>query len=48
MALKKKLTFEELVQENRRQIQEDRLLMEKIEQNLEQKRNERAKQKDLK
>lgn len=45
MALKKKLTFEELVQENRRQIQEDRLLMEKIEQNLEQKRNDRAKKK---
>jgi len=35
--LKKKLTFEELVQENRRQILEDRALMEQIEENLEKK-----------
>ncbi|PAV29384.1 FbpB family small basic protein [Virgibacillus profundi] len=35
MSLKKKLTFEELVQENRQQILKDHLLMEKIELNLE-------------
>ncbi|RKQ37577.1 FbpB family small basic protein [Oceanobacillus halophilus] len=37
MSLKKKLTFEELVQENRKQILEDRALMDKIDQKLEQK-----------
>ncbi|WP_241558786.1 FbpB family small basic protein [Oceanobacillus halophilus] len=35
--MKKKLTFEELVQENRKQILEDRALMDKIDQKLEQK-----------
>ncbi|AXI09200.1 FbpB family small basic protein [Oceanobacillus sp. 143] len=35
MSLKKKVTFEELVQENRRQILEDRRLLDKIEQELE-------------
>ncbi|WP_342772440.1 FbpB family small basic protein [Oceanobacillus arenosus] len=33
--MKKKTTFAELVQENRRQILQDRLLLDKIEQNLE-------------
>ncbi|MBR3121478.1 FbpB family small basic protein [Oceanobacillus profundus] len=34
MSLKKKLRFDELVAENRRQILEDRKLMEQIENNL--------------
>ncbi|WP_217585515.1 FbpB family small basic protein [Lentibacillus saliphilus] len=38
MALKKRVSFEELVQENRKQILQDRALMGKIEENLEQKR----------
>ncbi|MEN1969967.1 FbpB family small basic protein [Lentibacillus sp. N15] len=38
MSLKKKLSFDELVNENRKQILQDQLLMEKIEQNLETKR----------
>ncbi|MEW9676160.1 FbpB family small basic protein [Lentibacillus sp. L22] len=38
ISLKKKLSFDELVIENRRQIMQDQLLMEKIEQNLESKR----------
>jgi len=35
ISLKKRLTFEELVQENRRQILNDAVLMEKIEENIE-------------
>ncbi|MGJ9460494.1 FbpB family small basic protein [Oceanobacillus sp. CF4.6] len=34
MSLKKKLSFDELVAENRKQILQDRMLMEKIEHNL--------------
>nr|WP_082918058.1 FbpB family small basic protein [Oceanobacillus sp. Castelsardo] len=37
MSLKKKLNFEELVQQNRRQILEDKELLDKIEQRLEDK-----------
>ncbi|RDW17744.1 FbpB family small basic protein [Oceanobacillus chungangensis] len=43
MSLKKKITFEELVEENRRQILEDRRLMDEIEQNLEMKMNQSLK-----
>jgi len=38
--LKKKLNFEELVQQNRRQILEDKELLDKIEQRLEDKYKE--------
>ncbi|WP_425453618.1 FbpB family small basic protein [Oceanobacillus chungangensis] len=41
--MKKKITFEELVEENRRQILEDRRLMDEIEQNLEMKMNQSLK-----
>ena len=34
MSLKKKFNFEELVAENKKQILQDRILMEKIENNL--------------
>ncbi|WP_156289153.1 FbpB family small basic protein [Oceanobacillus salinisoli] len=37
ISLKKKLTFEELVQQNRKQILEDNVLLDKIEQKLEKK-----------
>ncbi|WP_369801942.1 FbpB family small basic protein [Oceanobacillus sp. Castelsardo] len=37
ISLKKKLNFEELVQQNRRQILEDKELLDKIEQRLEDK-----------
>ncbi|MBU8792396.1 FbpB family small basic protein [Oceanobacillus caeni] len=40
MSLKKKLNFEELVQQNRRQILEDKELLDKIEQRLEDKYKE--------
>lgn len=36
MSLKKKLNFEELVAENRKQILADRLIMEQIEQSMDQ------------
>lgn len=39
IALKKKMSFEELVQENRQQILENRLLMEKIEEKMEKKQS---------
>ncbi|MFA1820805.1 FbpB family small basic protein [Virgibacillus oceani] len=39
MSLKRKLSFDELVSENRQQILKDRLLMEKIEQNIEKRIN---------
>nr|WP_177183374.1 FbpB family small basic protein [Lentibacillus persicus] len=35
MALKKRLSFDELVQENRKQILQDESVLEKIEQNIE-------------
>ncbi|WP_338062642.1 FbpB family small basic protein [Virgibacillus halotolerans] len=35
ISLKKRLTFDELVSENRQQILKDQLLLEKIEQSLE-------------
>ncbi|MEK4801950.1 MULTISPECIES: FbpB family small basic protein [Bacillaceae] len=38
--MKKKLNFEELVQQNRRQILEDKELLDKIEQRLEDKYKE--------
>ncbi|WP_342772642.1 FbpB family small basic protein [Oceanobacillus piezotolerans] len=41
--MKKKMSFEELVQENRKQILEDRALLDKIEQNLEMKMNSSVK-----
>ncbi|WP_249869655.1 FbpB family small basic protein [Oceanobacillus saliphilus] len=34
MSLKKKMSFDELVAENRKQILQDRILMEKIENNM--------------
>ncbi|MFU0791063.1 FbpB family small basic protein [Cerasibacillus sp. JNUCC 74] len=37
MSLKKRRTFDDLVQENRQKILKDKLLMEKIEQQIEQK-----------
>lgn len=37
MSLKKRRTFDDLVQENRQMILKDKLLMEKIEQQIEQK-----------
>ncbi|MGY0691661.1 FbpB family small basic protein [Virgibacillus sp. FSP13] len=43
MSLKRRLSFEELVKENRKQIVQDQLLMEKIEQNIEMKRNKSVK-----
>nr|WP_106497529.1 FbpB family small basic protein [Lentibacillus sp. Marseille-P4043] len=43
MSLKRRLSFEELVKENRKQIVQDQLLMDKIEQNIEIKRNESIK-----
>ncbi|MBT2215004.1 FbpB family small basic protein [Virgibacillus dakarensis] len=48
MSLKKKLTFDELVSQNREQILQDQVLMEKIEQNLEMKRNQFLKRKNEK
>ncbi|WP_164219658.1 FbpB family small basic protein [Virgibacillus sp. YIM 98842] len=42
MSLKRKLSFEELVRENRQQILKDRLLMERIEQNMENRINQHA------
>ncbi|RKQ13162.1 FbpB family small basic protein [Oceanobacillus bengalensis] len=43
MSLKKKMTFEELVQENRRQILEDSFLLDKIEENIEKKMHQTLK-----
>ncbi|MUV39858.1 hypothetical protein JNUCC1_03742 [Lentibacillus sp. JNUCC-1] len=40
MALKKRQSFDELVQENRRQIMSDQELMNRIEKKLEQRRHE--------
>lgn len=39
ISLKKRISFDDLVRENRRQILEDRELMDRIEHNLETKRN---------
>ncbi|MFD1848911.1 FbpB family small basic protein [Oceanobacillus bengalensis] len=41
--MKKKMTFEELVQENRRQILEDSFLLDKIEENIEKKMHQTLK-----
>ncbi|WP_087971442.1 FbpB family small basic protein [Oceanobacillus rekensis] len=43
MSLKKKFNFEELVAENRKQILQDRILMEKIESNLDMRMNQTVK-----
>ncbi|WP_099158848.1 FbpB family small basic protein [Virgibacillus ndiopensis] len=43
MSLKRRLSFDELVRENRKQILQDQTLLEKIEQNLEMKRNQTIK-----
>ncbi|OZU90218.1 FbpB family small basic protein [Virgibacillus indicus] len=48
MSLKKKITFEELVQENRQQILKDKLLMEQIEQNLESRMHQTVRKLDQK
>jgi Fur-regulated basic protein B len=40
ISLKKRLTFEELVQANRQQILEDRIILDRIEENLERKARE--------
>nr|WP_081498501.1 FbpB family small basic protein [Oceanobacillus massiliensis] len=37
MSLKKKLSFDELVAENRKQILQDRMLLERIENNMDMK-----------
>ncbi|WP_250889635.1 MULTISPECIES: FbpB family small basic protein [Bacillaceae] len=42
------MTFDELVSQNREQILQDQVLMEKIEQNLEMKRNQFLKRKNEK
>ncbi|WP_157052467.1 FbpB family small basic protein [Ornithinibacillus contaminans] len=40
MSLKKRLSFEELVQANRQQILDDRAILDRIEENLEQRARE--------
>jgi hypothetical protein len=44
ISLKRKVSFDELVRENRQQILRDRLLMEKIEQNMEMKMHQSLQQ----
>ncbi|WP_308418995.1 FbpB family small basic protein [Virgibacillus oceani] len=43
ISLKRRLSFDELVRENRKQILQDQTLLDKIEQNLESKRNQTLK-----
>ncbi|MFD0951389.1 FbpB family small basic protein [Virgibacillus natechei] len=47
MSLKKRLAFDELVQENRQQIMKDHLQMEKIEENIEKKMHQSVKRKEI-
>ncbi|MFD2630591.1 FbpB family small basic protein [Oceanobacillus kapialis] len=47
MSLKKKLSFEQLVQDNKRQILQDSSLMERIEKDLETKMNQTLNRKEM-
>ncbi|AVQ99145.1 hypothetical protein OBCHQ24_09035 [Oceanobacillus iheyensis] len=46
ISLKKKVSFEQLVQDNKKQIMQDASLLERIERNLEMKMNQSLKRKE--